>query len=80
MSKPKKYPQIHYFDDEDVLHIVFSDAEETGSYEISPNITVELNEHGEIIGVEILNATSFLRDWLVERLQAQVALQSASQA
>ena len=68
MNRPEKhpkYPQIQYFDNEDVLYIVLSDDEEASSYEISPNITVELNEHGEIIGVEILNATSFLRDWLV---------------
>ena len=80
MNESKKYPQIRYFDSEDVLYIVFSDDEEAGSYEISPNITVELNENGEIIGVEILNATAFLRDWLIEGLQARLALQRASQA
>ncbi len=80
MNESKKYPQIRYFDSEDVLYIVFSEGEESGSYEISPNITVELNENGEIVGVEILNATAFLRDWLVEGLQARLALQRVGQA
>lgn len=78
MSTVKQQPSIRYFEKEDVLHLVFSEEEEANSFEISPGITVELNNEGEIIGVEILNATRFLRDWLLESIQAKLVVQSAS--
>ncbi len=61
-----------YFEQEDILHLVLSDEPEAGSVEISPNITAELNERGELIGIEILNASAFLRDSILESVQAKV--------
>ncbi len=55
MSKPR----IRYFEQEDVLHLVIAEGPESGSVELSPDITVELNAKNEIIGVEILNASEF---------------------
>lgn len=43
-----------YFEKDDVLHLAISDEPETGSIEISPNITAEINAKGELIGIEIL--------------------------
>lgn len=60
-----------YFQAEDVLHLVISDEPETQSIEISPNITAELNAKNELIGVEILNASDFLRDTVLESVQAK---------
>jgi len=48
-----------YFEQEDVLHVAISDEPEAGSVELTPNITVELNAQGELIGIEILEASSF---------------------
>ena len=45
---------------------------EVGSFEISPNITAELNEAGELIGVEIIQASSFIRDTILESAQAKL--------
>jgi hypothetical protein len=43
----------------------FSDEEEAGSVELSPNITAELNDEGELIGIEILESIDFdLRETL----------------
>ena len=67
MSKPR----IRYFEQEDVLHLVIADGPESGSVELSPNITVELNDKNEIIGVEILNASAFLRDSILDSVQAR---------
>ncbi len=53
-------PRMIYFEEEDILHLVISEGEETGSVELSPNITAELNEKGELIGIEILDASSTL--------------------
>ena len=54
-----------------------SDEPEANSIELGPNITVELNEKGELIGVEILNASSFLRDSIMESIQFKM-LQTAT--
>lgn len=58
MNKTK----MSYFEKEDILHLAISDEPESGSIELSPNMTAELNEKGELIGIEILNASTFIRD------------------
>ena len=64
--------KMAYFKEEDILHIDISDARESDSVELSPNITAELNESGELIGIEILDASSFLRDSILESSQAKI--------
>ena len=64
--------RMAYFEKEDVLHLAISDEPERGSIELSPNITVELNDKGELIGVEILNASAFIRDSILESVQARM--------
>ena len=68
MNKPKLY----YFEDEDILHLVISEKKEANSVELSPNITAELNGKGELIGIEVLNASIYLRDFLIETAQARL--------
>lgn len=68
MNKPK----LLYFDQEDILHLVISEEQEANSIEVSPNITAELNKKGELIGIEILNASTFVRDAIMEGVQAKV--------
>ena len=65
-------PRMNYFKEEDILHLVISDEKEAGSVELSPNITAELNEKGELIGIEILEASSFIRDSILEAAQAKM--------
>lgn len=65
-------PRLVYFEKDDVLHLVVSDEPERGSVELSPDITVELNAKGGLIGVEILNASTFIRDSILESVQARV--------
>ncbi len=67
-----KEPQLSYFKDEDIIHLSISDEPEAGSVEISPNITAELNNKGELIGIEIIGASSFLRDSILESTQAKL--------
>jgi uncharacterized protein YuzE len=68
MTKPK----LSYFSQEDILHLAISEEKEANSIEVSPNITAELNEKGELIGIEILDASTFLRDAVLEGVQAKV--------
>jgi len=63
---------LAYFEDDDILHLAISDEPESGSVELSPNITAELNEKGELIGIEILNASAFIRDSILESVQAKM--------
>jgi uncharacterized protein YuzE len=64
--------QMTYFEQEDVLHLVISDEPEANSVELSPNITAELNEAGELIGIEILDASTYLRDSILDSAQAKI--------
>ena len=58
MSKPK----MTYFEENDTLHLIISEEDEAASVELSPNVTAELNDKGELIGIEILDASTFMRD------------------
>ena len=61
-----------YFAKEDILHLEISDDTEGGSIELTPNITAELNDDGELIGIEILNASAFIRDSILESVHAKI--------
>ena len=69
---------MEYFEKEDILHLAVSDEPEAGSVELSPDITAELNDQGELIGIEILNASTFMRDTVLESIQAKVLQLSAA--
>ncbi|MGD1860971.1 MAG: DUF2283 domain-containing protein [Leptolyngbyaceae cyanobacterium] len=58
-----KFPtlQMNYFREADIRHLLISEEPEAGSIEISPNITADLNDAGELIGIEILNANAYKR-------------------
>jgi uncharacterized protein YuzE len=64
--------QLHYFEAEDILHLLIAEGEEHYTVEISPNITAELNAKGELMGVEILNASQFLRNLVLDSVQAKL--------
>jgi uncharacterized protein YuzE len=65
-------PKLNYFPEQDIIHLAITEEIETDSVEISPNITAELNKEGELIGVEILKASVFLRDFVLETTQAKL--------
>jgi uncharacterized protein YuzE len=66
-----KTPRLVYFDQEDILHLLLADGEEDNSVELSPTITAELNAQGEVIGIEVLQASAFVREALQELAHAQ---------
>lgn len=67
-----KIEVMAYFEKEDILHLKISDETERGSIELGPNIMAELNDDGELIGIEILNASAFIRDSILESVQAKI--------
>ena len=56
-----KKPLVNYDSQEDILYIVAKKGKEEEFVEIAPGINVELDEKGEVIGFEILNASGFLK-------------------
>jgi len=54
-------PVVNYDPKSDVLYIVARKGREEESVEIASGINVELDEKGEVVGIEILNASSFLK-------------------
>jgi uncharacterized protein YuzE len=64
--------RMAYFEEADVLHVAISEEPEAASVELSPNVTAELNAKGELIGIEILNASAYVRDTILESAQARV--------
>ncbi len=58
MNKTK----MRYFEPEDILYLAISDEPENSSIELSSNVTAEYNDRGELIGIEILKASDFIRD------------------
>ena len=68
MNKPK----LFLFEKEDILQFVVSEDKEANSVELSPNITAELNTKGELIGIEVLNASIYLRDVFTQTAQAKL--------
>ena len=63
---------MRYFEEEDIIHLIIKPGKEYRSVEMSPNITVEMDENGDMIGVEIQNASRFIRDGVMESLQARL--------
>ena len=73
-------PKLCYFNHEDMLHLVLAEGEEANSVALSPTMTAELNAHGEVIGIEVLHASTFVRDTLLALAQAhQLPLRPASE-
>ena len=64
--------RMSYFEEADVLHLALSNEPEAASVELSPNVTAELNADGELIGLEILDASNFVRDSILQSAGAKL--------
>ncbi len=64
--------RMQYFQPEDTLYLLIAEGQEAGSVELSPNVTAELNDEGELLGIEILEASTFLRDYFLDAAQAKL--------
>lgn len=60
-------PVIKYFETEDILHIAFQAGEEHSCRDIDSNTTLELDENGIVIGVEIKSAGFYLKNLLLTK-------------
>jgi len=74
----KRKDTVKYYSEDDVLYVLMKPGEEAKSVEIEPGVTVELNKRGEVIGIEILDASKYLRKLIQERLEPQLKRRVAS--
>jgi len=68
-SKSKKI--VNYDPKSDVLYLGVKKGVEEEFVEVSPGVNVELNSEGQVIGIEILNASRVLKP-VVKPLQKQI--------
>lgn len=67
MKKIKKNKKIYYDKESDVLWFLVKSGPEIEYKEIAPGISVELGESGELLGIEILNASKVLNPILSQK-------------
>jgi len=65
--------KVRYDAKADVLYLVCDDGEICRSIEVSPGITVEFGDAGNILGVEILRASKVLAEKVIASLHAKQA-------
>jgi len=66
-------PTVHYDPQSDVLYFLVQDGEEERFVEVAEGVNVELDQEGQLLGVEILNASCFLRVAIGPERLAQLA-------
>ncbi|MFH1347847.1 MAG: DUF2283 domain-containing protein [Candidatus Margulisiibacteriota bacterium] len=58
-------PTVHFDQSNDVLYIITKKrASEEEFIEVAPGVNVELDKKRKVIGIEILNASNFLKPFL----------------
>jgi uncharacterized protein YuzE len=64
MKRKKREPIVNYDSSTDVLYLVTQEGVEAEFREVIPGVNVELDEEGQVIGVEILEASRVLKNVL----------------
>lgn len=64
MKKKKLEPIVNYDASADILYLVTHKGVEAEFKEVIPGVNVELDEEGQVLGVEILGASRVLKNVL----------------
>lgn len=64
MKRKKREPTVNYDSSTDVLYLVIQEGVEAEFREIIPGINIEMDEEGQVIGVEIVGASRVLSNVL----------------
>jgi uncharacterized protein YuzE len=62
---------VRYSPESDVLYILIKDGPEDHFVEPIPGLSIEMDEHNQVIGIEVLNASKLLEPFL-ESVRAKV--------
>ena len=61
MKNIKEKKLFHYDQESDVFYIGLRRGDEDEYVEVAPGVGVELDENGQVLGIEILNASKLLQ-------------------
>lgn len=75
MKKTKS--KIYYDHETDVLWLLVKEGIEEEYREVAPGVSVEIGKNGELLGVEILNASKTLGEKLVKKGSSETVLANA---
>lgn len=64
MKNIKAKKLLHYDHESDVFYIGLRGGDEDEYVEVAPGVGVELDEKGQVLGIEILNASKLLQPLL----------------
>lgn len=67
MRKTNKKEKIFYDKKSDVLWFVIKSGQEEEHREVAPGISIELGKNGELLGIEILNASKIVKPLLDQK-------------
>jgi len=62
---------VHYDADSDALYISLRKGAEEEFREVAPGVSVELDEKGDILGIEILDASEILRPYFAPQFSTR---------
>ena len=65
--------KIYYDKKSDALWLLVKSGVEEDVKEVSPGINVELGKHGELLGIEILNASKVIGEKLIKTNTSQIS-------
>ncbi len=74
MDNPIREGSLKYYEDSDVLYFFLKKGSESRSVETAPGITIELNDANQIIGIEILDASKFIQDYVLKDISKDLDL------
>jgi uncharacterized protein YuzE len=74
----KRKGSLKYYPEADVLYVLIKTGEEAKSVEIEPGVTAEMDKRGRLMGIEILDASQYLRKVIQEKLEPQLKRKIAS--
>ena len=63
----------HYYDEEEDILYLAKQGQEEEVVEVAPGINVEFDKGGQLIGVELLNASALLKD-VIKPIEKKIAL------
>lgn len=74
MKKTKQ--KIYYDKKTDVLWLMIKTGPEDKHQEVAPGISVELDKNGQLLGIEILNASKVLGSKLIDKSATRISRES----
>ena len=69
--------EIKYWKDVDVLNVTLKEGDYEYSEEVAEGVVLDIDKNGEILGIEILDATKKMDEPLIQKLAKKYAVVEA---